>query len=115
MVDVDVEVMEQKPIAMSGVRHMLDETKKNGKELNFRAEKVHVYLSEFTKLNKKEVDSLYEKIKSLNISKLRDRHIIKIIDLMPTDPESLKIIFSGEALSLKQEEINQILEAISSK
>ena len=112
MADVDVEIIEQKPVTMAEVNRMLENAKKN-KELNFRADKVYKYIAEFTDAKKSDVGKLYEKLKALNISKLRDRHIAKIIDIMPGDVESLKIIFSGESTSLKQDEMKQILEALS--
>ena len=115
MTSVDVEVLEQRPLTIAEVKENLEEIKKLKKELNFRAEKVYNYANEFTKLNKKSVSEIYERLKSLNISKLRDRHITKIIDIMPDNPESLKIIFSGEATSLKQDEVKQILDAINAK
>lgn len=113
MGSVDVEVLEQRPVTIVEVKDALESVKKTKKELNFRAEKVHNYATEFTSLDKKEAAEMYEKLKSLNMSKLRDRHIVKIIDLMPDNIESLKTIFSGEATSLKQEEAKQILDAIS--
>ncbi len=112
---VDIEMIEQKPIALADIKENLDNAKKKTKELNFRAEKVHTYLIEFTTLSKKEADEMYEKLKALNMSKLRDRHIVKILDILPADMDGLKTLFSGEATSLKSEELKQILGVINSR
>ena len=106
-------LVEQKPITMVELNDKLENIKKERKELNFRAEKVHAYLQDFVTLKKKDAEAIYKKLSGLGIQRLREKHIIKIIDIMPEDAESLKILFSGESITLKQEEIKQILDALS--
>ena len=105
-------VIEQKPILMANLKEKLEIIKKESGELNFRAEKVYSYLSEFITLSKKEADEKYAKLSGLGIVRLRDKQAVKLVDLMPDDPETLKSLFSGETLSLKQEEIKQILDSL---
>lgn len=107
----ELEIVEQKAVTMAEVRSVLDNAKKESGELNFRAQKVSEYLKDFT--GRKSQKDLYKKIDELGISKLRDRHITKIIDLMPEDADSLKIIFAGDVVSLKQDEAQKILEVIN--
>ncbi len=107
----EIDIIEQKPVTMAEVRSFLDNAKKDSGELNFRVQKVSEYLKEFA--GKKTHKELYTKIESLGISKLRDRHITKIIDMMPADADSLKIIFAGDVVSLKQDELQKIVEAIN--
>ena len=109
---MDVDIIEQKPISMVELKGKLDSIKKKNKELNFRAEKVYAYLEETTSEKKKDSQELAKKISNLGIQKLRDRQIVKILDVQPEDQDSLKAIFVGET-SLKQEELKQILEAIN--
>ena len=109
---VDMTIIEQKPLMMANVKNKLDQFKKDSKELNFRAEKVNAYLEEFTTLKKNEAEDLYNKLLGLGIQRLREKQIVKIIDVMPDDIESLKALFAGESLSLKQEELKQILDAL---
>ena len=107
----DIDIVEQKPIAMVELKIKLDQMKKDKGELNFRAERVYAYLLEF--MTKKKTDGIYQKLSALDIIKLRDRHIVKILDVMPEDAESVKILFSGETTSLKQEEIQKIVEIVN--
>ena len=107
----DIDVIEQKPITMAELKAKLDQIKKDRGELNFRAERVHAHLSEF--VAKRKTDEIYQKLSALDIIKLRDRHIVKILDVMPEDAESVKILFSGETTSLKQEEIQKIVEIVN--
>ena len=109
---VDLDIIEQKPVTMALLKDKLDLAKKD-KELNFRAAKVYTYLQDFVSLKKEEADVMYTKLSGLGISKLRDKQIVKIIDIMPQDADTLKSLFAGDTVSLKQEEIKQILDAIN--
>ncbi len=109
---VELDIIEQKPISLAELKGRLDATKLSGKELNFRANKVYSYLEEFTSLDLPHYEEFYKKLSGLGIQKLRDRQIVKIIDLMPEDADSLKTIFIGESSTLKQDEIKQILDAL---
>ncbi len=109
---VDMTVVEQKPLLMADVKEKLENIKKDNKELNFRAEKVYAYLEEFVTLKKEKADELHKKLSGLGLQRLREKQIVKIIDVMPEDQESLKALFSGEAISLKQDELKQILDAL---
>ena len=64
------------------------------------------------KMKKKESDEIRKKLEDLNISRLKDKHIAKIIDIQPKDMDSLKSLFTGETISLKQEELQKVLECI---
>ena len=107
----EIEVVNEVPITMAQMKKKLEEIKKRDKELNFRAKKVEEYLDQFLTKDKKQED-LRKKITDLNISRLRDRQITKILDLMPKDIESLKIIFSGDNVTIKQEDLEKILQAV---
>lgn len=68
------------------------------------------YLKEFSKLDKSKADSLLEAIKSIGNLKIKDESIVKIVDLLPKDSESLLKIFND--ISLDEKEIEQILAVV---
>ncbi len=109
---VDLDIAEQRPVTMVALFDKLNSVKKD-KELNFRATKVYTYLQNFVSLKKEEAEALYTKLSGLGISKLRDKQIVKIIDVMPSDIDILKSLFAGDTISLKQDELKQILDAIN--
>ena len=110
---VEIDIIEQKPVSLVDVKEMLENAKKNTKELNFRAEKVYTYLQEFVTIKEKNAYEFHKKISDLGIQRLKDKYIVKIIDVMPEDLDSLKALFAGEAISLKQDEIKQILDILN--
>ncbi len=107
----DIELLEEKPISMVEVKSKLIEDSKGAKELNFRAKKVKEYLDKI-KIDEKKSQEIIKKLSGLDIVRLKDRHIIKISDIQLSDIDSLKSIFIGENLTLKQEDLTKILEAL---
>jgi len=107
---VEIDIIEQRPVSLVEVKEMLETAKKTIKELNFRAEKVSNYLADNVSIDKNKYKELYEKLSKLE--KLRDRLIVKILDVMPEDIDTLKTLFTGEAISLKGEELKQILDVL---
>lgn len=107
-----IEVMNEKPLSMVELKARLEDVEKRDGELNFRAKKAKEYLDVFAAMKPSEANNIREKLNDLNIPRLREKHIAKIIDINPSDIESLKMILSGEMLTLKQDEVIKIFEAI---
>jgi len=68
------------------------------------------YFKKFIKLKKQEADKLKKELKDLNNLKIKEEHIIKIIDLLPEDAIDLNKIFID--VSLDENEIKQILDIV---
>ena len=107
----DIEIIEEYPLSMAELKEKLEDIKKKF-ELDARANKTVDYLNLFSKSSGKEASKLREKLKSLDISRLKDKHITKIVDIKPENLDTLKTIFANEPLQLKPEELNKILEAL---
>lgn len=66
------------------------------------------YFKAFLKLSKEDSEKLGEEIRALNNPKLKEEHIVKIVDFVPKDAEDLnKIVIDA---SLSEGEINAILD-----
>lgn len=74
------------------------------------SEIIKSFAKKFIKLNPKEAKALKEKLEALDFMKLREEHIIKIIDLVPEDIDDLNKICVG--VSLDEDETKKILETI---
>lgn len=68
------------------------------------------YLKEFSKLNKKQADALASSLKAIGNAKMRDEFVVKIVDLLPRDSESISKIFND--ISLDEKEMNEILAVV---
>jgi len=108
----DLKIISEKPISIVDIKEKLKSIKKRDGDLGTKAAKSFEYLQTFAHLEKKKADDLASKIAELNIPRLRDRHIVKIIDMMPQDLDSLKVIFTGDNITIKPEDLKRILDVI---
>jgi DNA-directed RNA polymerase subunit F len=105
-----MEIIEQTPLSIHEMKEQVEMMKKRDKELNFRAKKVENYLSSTPKT--KAYKELKQSLISLGITRLREKHIALIVNILPEDIDSLRIILSGENLTLKQEDLDKIVETV---
>ncbi len=108
----EIEIVNEHPLTLHEVRELLDSMKKRDKELHFRGNKVIEYLDAFTPKKEKNISSKKKSLAELAIGRLKDRHIAKILDIMPEDLDSLKAILAGENVTLKQDDLKKILETV---
>ncbi|MDP4012061.1 MAG: hypothetical protein Q8R00_00435 [Candidatus Nanoarchaeia archaeon] len=106
----EIEIIQEKALTLNELKTKLEEVKKRDKELNFRASKTLEYLG--LTVEKKQKTDFKKIIEDLGIQRLKDRHIAKIADLQPKDLESIKTLFIGENLTIKQEDMQRILECL---
>ena len=107
----DVKILSEKPIGMVELKNELESIKKRDKELNFRATKTEEYLQQFTMV--KNSGGLIKKLEDLKIPRLKDTHITKIIDILPTTLEDLKAVLQGYSLTVNNENLNKIVETVN--
>lgn len=107
-----IETIKEEPLTMAETKELLEKMEKRDKELSARTQKTKEYLNKFAKISLKEVKELKEKISKLNIARLKDKTISKLIDIQPKDVDSLRLILSAENLTLKLEDIQKILECL---
>lgn len=105
-------MIEESPLTLAALKDHLAFLEKEGK-LSFRAEKTKAYLDTFVNMKEKEAKAVSQSITSLNIPRLKDRHIVKIVDVMPKDIDSLRLLFSNETITIKDEDLKKILDVIN--
>lgn len=101
----DVEVL-----SLAEVKEILAKYPQSGE--NKRVKEVQEYIKKFSKIKPEKAKAIKKAILELNILKLKPYHIAKILDVMPEDIEDVRKIFVGEDVTLDQDEINSILDAI---
>ena len=108
---MEIDVISRKPASVAEIKERLQEMEKK-KELNFRATKVLEYANKIAGKKKKEVDQVVEAIKGINIPRLNERVITKIADVMPENVDVLKAILTGEDITLKQDDLEKVMNTI---
>lgn len=108
----EIEIINERSITMVETNSVINKLKKRDKDINERIKKTEEYINKMIKLNEKEIVEIKKKLDAANISRLKEKHIVKIIDTMPMDIDSLKTLFANEPITLKQEEMNKLLECL---
>jgi len=95
-------ILNMKPLSLSEVKDLVEnlEEKKELKD----------YLKKFGKDSKANNKKLADELRKLGNIKLKEEHIIKIVDFLPRHPEDLNKIFHD--ISLDEKETNEILGII---
>jgi DNA-directed RNA polymerase subunit F len=93
-------VTEETPITMAEVVATAGDSEKS--------EAMKKFIKGFSKMDVKEAIEMKEELKALDLIKLKDTHIVKIVDFVPTDVSELnKVIIE---VSLDADEITKILD-----
>jgi DNA-directed RNA polymerase subunit F len=105
------EIISETPISSYQLKEELEKIKKRDKELNFRAAKTEEHLTEVD--TPKNLDTQYDKISKLNIARLKEQHIRKILDVMPKTVNELKIVMQGYTINVTNDNMNKIIDIIN--
>ncbi len=96
-------IKNQSPLNMPEVEVLLRETKTENKDLE-------LFIKKFVKISAKDAEKLTKELRELKSIKIKEEHIVKIIDFMPEDNSDLNKIFID--VSLDEDEKNKILGVI---
>ena len=107
-----ITVLDEKSLNFGDVKTILTSVKKRDTALSTRATKVEDYVNKFNVFDHTQIEEIKKKIEGLGLFRVKEKHINKILDLAPKDVDSLKIIFAGENLTLKQEDLQKVLECL---
>ncbi len=111
----EIEIKTRVPLTYAEVAEKLKVIKKSKKteeELGFRTKKAEEFLESFDKEDFKRMKELKESIKNLNIQRLKDKQIVALVNINPTDEDSIKTILSNDNITLKQEDIQALLDCL---
>ncbi|MBR9680094.1 MAG: hypothetical protein GOU99_03535 [Candidatus Altiarchaeota archaeon] len=101
-------IIERKEVTVAKVRTEL--RKVTGK--NLAQKNAYDYVSKFAKLDKNQAKSLKTDLEAAGIPRIKDAHINKLADIMPSTTDELKAIFQKEELALGKEDLSKILEIL---
>jgi DNA-directed RNA polymerase subunit F len=93
-------VKEERPITMAEVVSLVGDSEKS--------EEIKKFIKKFNKMDVKKAGEFVEELKALDLIKLKNEHIVKIVDFVPKDASELnKVIIE---VSLDSDEVAKILE-----
>jgi DNA-directed RNA polymerase subunit F len=106
------EILSEKPINTIELKSEIEKIKKRDKELNFRAERTDEYLHHVVNISSQKGEELFSKIEKLNVPRMKDIHIHKILDTMPTTVDALKAVLQAYVITVSQDNLKKIISLI---
>lgn len=91
-------IKESKALSLSEASEYIEDTDLKG------------FIKKFTKTKADDAKKLRQEIEKLDSIKIKQEHIVKIIDLLPEDEQDLAKIFNE--VDLDKDEISKILEIV---
>ncbi len=87
------------------------EKKEDEKELEFEQRLAYDFVQKFSPLSLEKTEELLDEL--LDIEKVRKHQAVMLINNMPKNKEDIRLIFSKERTSLREETIQEILDIIN--
>ena len=106
-------IIEETPVTMVQLKEDLKKIKKRDEELNFRANKTEEYLNAFVTMKKNDAAEFSKKLHDLEIPRLKEEHMVKIVDIVPNSVEELKAIMSGYTITISADNAKKIVDVVA--
>ena len=105
-------LIEENPVTLVDLKADLEKIEKRDKELNYRANKAKEYIHNFVDLTTEKKEELQKKLIALDMVRLKEVHIIKIIDFLPKDVDDLKVILQAYTVNMPKKDMESIIAIV---
>ena len=95
-------IIESIPLTLAEVSDLAGDTD--------REKEIKTFIKKFTKMPVDKAKAMKEELEKLELLKLKEEYIVKIVDFLPEDAIDLNKIMVD--VSLDQEEVNKILDVV---
>ena len=106
-------ILSETPTNASAVKSMLEAVQEHDKELGFRAQRTLEHLQAVSTLPAKKAKELENALLKLDIPRLKEQHVHKLIDVLPTTMEDVKTILQGYAVTVTNENCKKIADTVA--
>ena len=103
------EIIEKREVSIAKAREILVKIKKPNYEQKHALE----YSSKFAKTSAEDAIKILEELRESGIPRIKNRHLKKIVDLMPKKADEIKVILAKEDLTLSKGDVETILDILS--
>lgn len=106
------QIISEAPVDMVELSDSISKIKKRDEQPSFRVTRTEEYLASFVTLKKPDADELFNKIMKLDIPRLKDAHVKKIVDVMAATVSDLKIVLQGYAITVSNDNLKKIADLV---
>lgn len=107
------EVLEKTAMSVVEVKEALKKIQKRDEELNFRSNRTLEYVNEVAQIKPKEAKEMVKKIKELEVPRLKDEFIKKIVDIMPRSEKSMQSLITDQSMTVSKENVKKIAAIVA--
>jgi DNA-directed RNA polymerase subunit F len=104
-----MKVNDEKFVAWPEIKKILEKKEKE-KELSYEQKNALDHLRKFTKLSEKSAAEMVEDLGKME--RLKEKHIISIINHMPQDPDDVRTLFANEVINLSEDDRKKIVSIV---
>ena len=104
-----MEIKNEKPMTFSEVKQILTKREEE-KELGYEQKNALEHLKKFCQLGSKAAGELETSLAASG--KLKEKHIVSILNFLPQTPDELRLLLSYDSVSLSEDERKGILQAV---
>jgi DNA-directed RNA polymerase subunit F len=105
-------IIEETAMNLVDLKADLEKIEARDKELNYRSNKSKEYIHHFVDLSMDKKNTLNKKLIDLDMVRLKDAHIIKIIDFLPKDVDELKVILQAYPVTMPKKDMESIIAIV---
>lgn len=105
-------ILTETPVPLTEVKDVLAKAKENS-ELSFRAQKAFDHLEGISVLSAKKAKELRTALEKLDVPRLREQHIAKLIDTLPSTTNDVKLVLQNYAIAITNENLKKIADTIA--
>ena len=113
---MEPKIIEETPLSMAELKEEIKKAKERDKErgASIRVTKVEDYLNNFDVISLSKEKKLKTELEKLEVPRLKEEHVVKIIDLMPKTEDDLKMILQSYLVIVSNENVKKIVNVINS-
>jgi len=104
-----MKIKEERFVTWTEARKLL-ESKENDGELGYEQKNALEFLRKFSKLSEKKTNELLGELRK--IEKLKEKHIVSIINMLPENLDDLRLLFAHEIISPSEDDRKKILNIV---
>ncbi len=105
-----MKIKDEKFISWVEAKKILEKRAADGKELVYEQKNALEHLKKFSKISNKKISELINELSK--IEKLKERHIMNIINILPETIDEIRMLFSNEMVKLTEEDEKRILKTV---
>ena len=105
-------IIEEVHLSIYDVKKEVKKIQKRSEVLSIRTAKTEEYLNQFLLLKQSDAEELEKKLLGLEIPRVKEMHVRKIMDMLPENVEELKVILQGYTITVSKENMQKMISAI---